>query len=438
MTLAEPENIADPAVKAVASLRSIRVLVLGACIRNFGLNFYSLFLLAFFHSAFGLTYADAGLYIALINVLTLPFGQVGGGISDRYGRRRMIVLSMAGQAVALAVVAWGFTISSLAVVLGALVVSRSFGIFGNPAVFAYIADSSDVALRAKGLSWVRVGVNVGVSGGVALGGVFLAFVAYGQIIALGALMVGAAAVVNMVWLTPSVRDRSIVPVGSGSSPLTAHGVPGFVRWVGRSTYSSFRPIWQDRALSLMFLASTLMITLMDQIFYGISTFGLSILAIPSGILGLALALNGLIPVLTQVPLTAALKGRLHTRVGIWGVVVYALSFVALGLDAVGRVAVVLIFVVVVVVSTFGENLCYLPVFTVPLNIAPKDSRGVYSGATLTASGVSTIFAPLLAGVALSYAADPLVTWGIIAAPALPAILVLWYLGSHIPREANRI
>jgi hypothetical protein len=41
-------------------------------------------------------------------------------------------------------------------------------------------------------------------------------------------------------------------------------------------------------------------------------------------------------------------------------------------------------------------------------------------------------------VALSYAADPLVTWGILAAPALPAIVLLWYLGSHIPREANRI
>jgi DHA1 family tetracycline resistance protein-like MFS transporter len=438
MTSTQSGIVLDPAVKAVASMRSIRVLVFGSAIRNFGLNFYSLFLLAFLHTAFALTYADAGLYIAFIGVLTLPFGQVGGSISDRYGRRRIIVLSLAGQAVALAIVAWGFTISSLAVVLGALVVSRSLGIFGNPAVLAYVADSTDVALRAKGLSWVRVGVNLGVSGGVALGGVFLAFVAYWQIIALGALMLGVAAVVNMVWLTPSARDRSIVPAGSRSSPTTEHGVPGFVHWVGRSTNSSFRPIWQDRTLSLVFLASTLMITLMDQIFYGISTFGLSILAIPSGILGLSLALNGLIPALTQVPLTAALKGRLHTRVGIWGVVVYALSFVSLGLDAVGRVAVVLIFVVVVVVSTFGENMCYLPVFTLPLNIAPKDSRGIYSGAILTANGMSNIFAPLLAGVALSYATDPLVTWWILAAPALPAIALLWYLGSRIPREANRI
>ena len=438
MTSVEPENIANPDGKAVNSLRSIRVLVGGAAVRWFGLYFYSFFLLAFLHSTFGLTYAVAGLWIAAIAVVTLPLGQVGGAISDLYGRRRMIVLSFAGQAVALAVVAWGFTISSLLVSLGALIVSRSFAIIGSPAIFAYVADSTDVALRAKGLSWVRVGTNLGVTGGVAFGGILLGFVPYWQLIALGAVMVGTAAIVSAAWLKPSVRDLSIVPPASGSPPSTAPRGARFFLWVGQTAYSSFKPIWQDRTLFLVVLASIPILVLMNQISYGISTFGLSILAIPSGVLGLALALNGLIPVLTQVPLTTVLKGRLLTRVGIWGVMVYALSFVAIGLDAVGRVEVVLTFVVVVVVSTLAENMTYLPVFTLPLNISPKDARGTYSGVILTTNGIGGIIAPLLAGVALSYAADPLVTWGILAAPALPAIALLWYLGSHIPQEANRI
>lgn len=439
MTSAELERIADPAAKAVTSLRSIRVLVVGIAVRWFGFTFYNLFLLAFFQSTFGLTYAVAGLYIAAISVVTLPLGLVGGAISDLYGRRRMIVLSLAGQAVALAVVAWGFSISSLLVSLGALVVSRSFGIIGSPAAFAYVADSTDVALRAKGLSWLRVGNNLGLSGGVAFGGILLAFVPYWQLIALGALTVGTAAIVSAAWLKPSARDRSIVLTASGSPPSKAHQGAGFFLWVGQTAYSSFKSIWRDRTLFLLVLASIPILVVDNQIIYGTSTFGLSILAIPSGVLGLALALNGLIPVLTTVPLTRALKGRSLTSVGIWGVMAYALSFVAMGLDAVGRVEVVLVFVVVVVVSTLlGENMTFLTVFTLPLNIAPKDARGTYSGAILTANGIAGIIAPLLAGVALSYAADPLVTWGILAAPALPAIVLLWYLGSHIPGEANRI
>lgn len=432
------EVAVGPSVPARGALRPIVVLVIGTGIRWFGFSFYGLFLLLFFHSALHLSYVVAGLYIAILGFVTLPLGQIGGGISDRIGRRRMIVLSLAGEATGLALLAWGFSISSLAAVLGALLISRAFGVTGSPAVFAYIADSMDLQLRAKGLSWLRVALNLGAFGGVALGGALLAFVTYGQLTALAALMVASAAIVSAVWLTPTVRDLAIVSGGAGGTRSTSPSSIGPFRWLGQSMYSSFRPIWRDRTLLWVVLASIMIWLMVEQVFYAIPTFSLTFLGVPYAILGLALSLTGLIPVLTQVPLTSALSGRLHTRVGIWGAVAYAASYLAFGLDAVYRFEVVLALFAMMIVSTLGENLIYLPVFTLPLNIAPEDARGVYSGAIVTASALGGIFSPLLAGGALTYASQPLVTWGILAAPAIPAIAILAYLGSRLPRSQNRV
>ena len=422
----------------VTSLRSIRVLVTGVAFRWFGFSFYLYFILLALHSDFGLAYPNAGLDIAVVALVTLPLSQIGGGLSDWFGRRRMIVTTLAGEAAGLGILAWGFTISSLLVVFGGLLLARSFGTIGSPSTFAYVRDSTDIGTRAKGLSWVRVGSNLGAFGGAALAGVLLMFIAYGQLTALAAIMVGTAAAVNTVWLMPSAWDRSIVRKGKGTSPSTGDRGPSLLRQMGQRIYSSFRPIWHDRTLFLVILASTLILLMLYQIFFAFSTFGLIYLGIPFGILGVALSLNALIPVVGQVPLTTALAGRLHTRVGIWGAVVYALSFLAIGLDAEVRVEVVLVFIVVIVVSTIGENMVFLPIFTLPVNLAPKDLRGTYSGAITTASSVGQIFAPILAGVALTFAAHPLVTWGILAIPAVPAIMILWYLESRIPREQNRI
>ncbi|MGC2289263.1 MAG: MFS transporter [Thermoplasmata archaeon] len=438
MTATPPATLATADGAAVTSLRSIRVLVSGSALRWFGFSFYLYFILLALRSDFGLAYADAGLDIAVVALVTVPLSQIGGGFSDWFGRRRMIVITLAGEAVGLGILAWGFTIGSLVVVFGGLLLARSFGTIGSPSTSAYVADSTEIGTRAKGLSWVRVANNLGAFGGAALAGVLLTFIAYGQLTAVAAGMVGAAAVVNAVWLMPSSWDRSIVRRGTETSPSAEDGGPSLFRRMGQRMGSSFRPIWHDRTLLLLFLASTLILLMLFQIYFAFSTFGLIYLGIPFGILGAALSLNALIPVVGQVPVTAALAGRFHTRVGIWGAVVYALSFLAIGLDAEVRVEVVLVFIVVIVISTIGENMVFLPLFTLPVNIAPKGSRGTYSGAITTASSVGQIFAPILAGVALTFAAHPLVTWGILAMPALPAIMILWYLDSRIPREHNRI
>lgn len=428
-----------PAAPARGALRPILVLVIGTGLRLFGMSFYLVFILLFFHNDLHVSYVVAGLYIAAVGLVTVPLGQIGGGISDRVGRRRMIVLSLAGEATGLALLAWGFTVNSLVVVIGAILVVRSFGATGSPASYAYIAESVDPNSRTIGLSWWRVAFNLGSFGGISVGGLLLTFISFGQLSALAALLVGAAATVNAIWLAPTPRDLAIKGSReSAGARSTASPTPGPLRWVGQTIYSSFRPIWRDRNLLLVIIASILIMLMLVQYAYAIPSFSQSVLRVPYAILGAAVSLTGLIPVLTQVPFTKALSGRVLTRVGIWGTIAYGAAYLAFGLDATYRIEVIPALFAMMIAITIGENLVFLPIYTVPLNIAPESARGAYSGTITMVNQIGQNLGPIFAGVALTYAAHPLVTWGIIAAPAIPVIVILAYLGSQLPRNQNRV
>ena len=428
---------APPSAVAGRASPGLGVLVVGFSLRWFGFSFYGFFVLLLLHSSFGLTFAEAGLDVAAVALVALPFSQLGGGLSDRWGRRGVVVLSLAGEAGGLALVAWGISVDSLAVVLGALAVSRALAALGFPATIAYVRDSTDSATRTAGLSWLRVGGNLGAVGGVALAGVLLAFVGYGPLTALAALLIGAVAGANAVWLRPTERDRSL-PASAGVGRSAAGRPTRALPKIGRSLYSTFEPLWADRDLLLTVLAIALIYLLNLQVGYAIPTFGLEVLGIPYPVLGALLAFNGLVPALGQVPLTRALAGRRLTVAGVWGTALYAVSFLVLGVDGEARAAVVAVFALVVIVASLAENLCFLPVYTLPVNLAPETSRGVYAGASLSAAGVGGVFAPLLAGVALTFSSHPVVTWAILAAPAVPAMVILRRLGSRLPGGQDRI
>ena len=420
---------------ANAPSRAVKTLIVGIALRWLGISIYTPYLLAYIHDSLGLTFLAAGLIVGAIGLVVLPLPLAGGGICDRFGRRRLIVLSLGGEALGLGLLVWGIDVGSLALAFGALLLSRASFSFGNPATSAYIADAADGGTRATAYAWSRVGLNVGFAGGVALGGALLATFTYGQVVALGALIVSGGVALNALFLTPSTRDR-LLARGTGS-PRTLGGQGAF-REVGRSMVASVHSLRRDRKLLLIWFAFTPLWMMVNQLGYALSTFALVDLRISYGVLGLALAINGLIPVLTQVPLTRGLSGRHLTGVGIGGAAAYAIAFAGLGLVGLFPTTAVATFIAMVVVMTFGENLVLIPASTLPQNIASEDSRGAYAGAIATAGGVGGILAPMIAGLALSSAGTPLIAWGILLTPAMPAIVILTYLGRRSPPSQNPV
>ena len=113
-------------------------------------------------SDFWKTFGGAGVF----SLFQLIFTPIWGRFSDAYGRKPILVLSLAGTVVAFA---W----LSIADSLLSLLIARAFGgiMSGNlAAAFAYAADVTETQDRAKGLGIVGSAFGVGFAIGPPLGG----------------------------------------------------------------------------------------------------------------------------------------------------------------------------------------------------------------------------------------------------------------------------
>ncbi len=124
-------------------------------------------LLPFYAESFGATALLVGLLSTSFSLMQLLFAPVWGRLSDRVGRRPIILLGLLGSAVS-------YLIFGLAHSLAVLFVARIFaGIAGAniSTAQAYIADSTPAEQRAKGMGLIGAAYGLGFIFGPAIGGV---------------------------------------------------------------------------------------------------------------------------------------------------------------------------------------------------------------------------------------------------------------------------
>ncbi len=121
---------------------------------------------SFYHGDIGAASHTFGAFVALYSAMQFLFAPVLGGLSDRYGRRPVLLGSLLGAAV-------NYLLTALAPTLGFLVVGRIIaGITGASfsAAGAYIADITPPAKRAQSFGLMGAAFGAGFILGPALGG----------------------------------------------------------------------------------------------------------------------------------------------------------------------------------------------------------------------------------------------------------------------------
>jgi len=117
-----------------------------------------------------------GAIIASFSAMQFVFSPIWGRLSDRHGRRPILLISTLGAAVSYVLFALGSGLGNHAQALGALLVSRIFaGICGGNITVAqaYIADITPPAERSKKMGLIGMAFGLGFIFGPAISGISL-------------------------------------------------------------------------------------------------------------------------------------------------------------------------------------------------------------------------------------------------------------------------
>ena len=118
-------------------------------------------------TSFGASPREVGLLFASYSIMQLVFAPVLGRLSDKYGRRPILLISLIGTSV-------GFLILGFATTLWMLFLGRIIdGISGGniSTAQAYIADVTTKENRAKGMGLIGAAFGLGFVFGPAIGGI---------------------------------------------------------------------------------------------------------------------------------------------------------------------------------------------------------------------------------------------------------------------------
>jgi DHA1 family tetracycline resistance protein-like MFS transporter len=160
-------------------------------------------LLPFYAQTFGASPFAIGLLFAVFSVAQLVASPVLGGLSDRHGRRPVLIFSLAGTVVSFVMMA---TAQSLAVLFIARIVDGLSG--GNISTArAYVADVTEPKDRARAYGLIGAAFGLGFILGPAMGGL-LSKISYTAPIWAAAAITLAATVLAWIWLPETVRRTS--------------------------------------------------------------------------------------------------------------------------------------------------------------------------------------------------------------------------------------
>lgn len=367
------------------------------------------FLALYLHDERGLPMSLVGTIFLVGGLCTAGTNLIGGMLSDRFGRRRLLLMVSGASIFANAVLALLAGISAPVWAI-ALVYVLSRGTMGTmqPTIAAIVADLSPKDRLTESYALIRVGGNVGFALGPALGGYLMGFISYGWLLSISAL----TCIIVTVLLYFFLRES-------------------FVGSEERVDFRSTLAVAEDRPFLVFTIFGILLVLSMAHLGSTLSVFAVDRLGFSTAQYGLLLTTNGIMVSLSQYPVAYGVNKLTKANGLILGSLLYVFGYFTMGWVTSFNWAVLSI-----VIITAGE-VTFSPITSaVVAESAPPDKRGRYMGFFALSQTLGFSLSPLFGGVLLDiFPTEPRLLWGIIAAGGVVAAVGFYAWGKMTIKKA---
>ena len=347
--------------------------------------------------------SEVGVLFLIFSITSFIGSFSGGALTDRFGRRKMIIFSLVASSLSTAAMGLVNTLEGF-FIIG--FVSGLFTDVGGPAQQAIIADVLPEEKRAQGFGIIRVTFNLAVVFGPILGGL----VAARSYLALF-LIDAVISIISAIIVYITIPETKPAP--------HEHEVP---ETFGQ-TLAGYGRVLRDRIFMIFILASMLSAFVYMNMNVTLGVFLRDTYGIPEDGYAYILSINAAMVVLFQFWITRRIEKRPPMLIMALGTLLYAVGFAMYGF-----VSTYALFILAMVIITVGEMLVAPVGQALVASFAPEQMRGRYNAVFGNlAWGVPFAIGPWLAGLIVDNI-DP--NWLWYACGIVGMLSVLNYLVLH--------
>lgn len=358
-------------------MKNVEIVTALSMMRGLGFSSIWIFSALYLRKVLGLSVLVDGLILTIGSSVAAVVQIYGGILSDRFGYKRTVVVSLFGALILYAIlVTFPIARGSSLVYPLVFVLLMIANTAQAPAMNAIISASSDVKL--KGFSILRIGNNIGWGIGPAIGG----FLVYAQSFYY-LFLFGLAAAVGAFALSLLIRD--VKARGSATLPMAS----------------------SNRLLIALSFVALLLFIVQAQETVTLSNYANIVRNLNYFEIGILYLTNGIAVILTQgfVYRISAKIGNYHSF--ILGAILYSFGFFSFSLfsSLSGMMLSTVIF-------TFGEDFAFPAGYTMVSLVSKPENLGRNMGTYNAFISAGRAIGPLLGGFVMSLTTSAVEIWGL--------------------------
>jgi MFS family permease len=391
--------------------RRLWVLMLGWFISSLGFGAVVPFVSIYFHTELGISMSLIGSFFLLAAVFRSSSQIIGGELSDRIGRRRLLIISQVNRS--LVFLGTGLAIAlnqSFWVIAGILLFNYLLSSFFQPVASAMVVDLVPKDKRVEGYSILRTAGNAGWGTGPAIGG-FLAAYGYEYLF----YFCGVSAFISGILIWAYVKE-------------THHNADNNNR---ESILASFSVLRNNPTLSVFMISALLLFLTMGQLVSTLSVFMSKTLEFSSRNIGWVYTYNALLVILFQIPVS-----RMIRKINMFKLMIFASFLYFIAYAAMGWVNTFFMVLFMITVITAGEIIGVPTGNAIVSYMSPEGKHGRYQGIYSLATTLGWSVGPFIGGISMDLFDNTKMLWLFLALFSFAAIWGFGWLKKNELKSYN--